>query len=109
MEKGGGEVQNRMECPHITMKKPKKSGSDYYNYKGFFSLVLLALVKTEYRFFWVNVGSSGSSSDAQIFNKSDLREKIVDGTLGLPAPEPLGEGGPNLHYFFLGDDSFALL
>ena len=32
---------------HITMKKPKKSGSDYYNYKGFLSLVLLVLVETE--------------------------------------------------------------
>ena len=53
---------------HVTMKKPKKSGSDYYNYKGFFSLVLLALVNTEYRIFWIDVGSSGSSSDAQIFN-----------------------------------------
>ena len=70
------------------MKKPKKSGSDYNNYKGFFFLVLLALDDAEYRFLWVNVGSSGSSSDAQIFNRSDLREKIEDGTLRLP--EPLG-------------------
>ena len=28
---------------HITMKKPKKTGSDYYNYKGFCSLVLLVV------------------------------------------------------------------
>ena len=94
---------------HITMKKRKKSGSDYYNYKGFFSLVLLALVNSEYRFLCVNAGSNGSSSDAQIFNRSDLREKIEDGTLGLPPPEPLGEGGPNLHYFLLGDNAFALM
>ena len=40
---------------------------------------------------------------------SDLREKIEDGTLGLPPPEPLGEGGPNLHCFFLRDKTFALM
>ena len=94
---------------HIAMKKSKKSSSDCYNYKGFFSLVLLALVDTDYRFLWVNVGSSGSSSDAQIFNRSNFRENIEDGSLELPAPEPLGEGGPDLHYFLLGDDAFALM
>ena len=40
---------------------------------------------------------------------SDLSEKIEDGTLGLPPMEPLGMGGPNLHYFLLGDDAFALI
>ena len=92
---------------HIAMKKPKKSGSDYYNYKGIFSLVLLALVNAEYRFPGIDCGSSGSCSDAQIFSRSSLREKIKDGSLGLLAPEPLGEGGPDLHYFLLGDDVFA--
>ena len=87
----------------------KKLRTDYYNYKGFFSLVLLALVGAEYRLLWIHCGSSGSSSDAQIFNRGNLREKIEDGTLGLPAPEPLGEGGPDLHCFFLGDDTFALM
>ena len=43
----------------------------------------------------------------QIFNRSHLGEKI-DGSLGLPAPEPLGEGGLDLHYFLLGDDAFCL-
>ena len=59
-----------LDGKHIAMKKPKTSGSEYFNYKGCFSLVLLALVNTEYKFLWVNVGSSGPSSDAQIFNHS---------------------------------------
>ena len=33
----------------------------------------------------------------------------MDGTLGLLAPEPLGEGGLDLHYFLLGDDAFVLM
>ena len=75
---------------HIAIKKPKKSGSEYFNYKGYFSL---ALVDADYKFLWVNVGASGSSSDAQIFNLSKLQRRIENGTLELPPPEPLGPGG----------------
>ena len=59
-------------------------------------------------FWWIDCGSSGSCSDAQIFNRGDLRARIKDGSLGLPPPEPLGEGWQDLH-FLLVDDAFALL
>ena len=98
-----------LDGKHITIKKPKKSGSEYFNYKGYFSLVLLALVDADYKFLWVNAGSSGSSSDAQIFNHSKLKRRIENGTLGLPPPEPLGPGRPDLHYFLLGDNAFVLM
>ena len=55
------------------------------------------------------MGASGSSSDAQIFNRSKLKRRIENGRLGLPPPEPLGPGGPDLHYFLLGDDAFVLM
>ena len=94
-----------LDGKHIATKKPKKTGSDYYNYKGFFPLVLLALVDAEYRFLWIDCGSSGSCSDAQIINRSDLREKNQDGSSDLPPPEPMGERGPDLHYFLLGNNA----
>ena len=53
--------------------------------------------------------ASGSSSDAQIFNRSKLKRRIENGSLGLPPPEPLGAGGPDLHYFLLEDDAFVLM
>ena len=79
---------------HISMKKPKKSSSEYYNYKGFFSLMLIALIDTDYKFLWVDVGSSGSSSDGEIFNHSNLKKRIENGILALLAPETLGESMP---------------
>ena len=77
---------------HIAVKKPKKSGSEYFNYRGY-AVARLALVDADYKFLWVNVGASGSSSNAQIFIHSKLKRRIENGTLGLPPPEPLGPGG----------------
>ena len=98
-----------LDGKHIAIKKPKKSGSEYFNCEGYFSLVLLALVDADYKFLWVNVGSSGSSSDAQIFNRSKLKRRIENGTLGIPPPESLAPGGPDLHYFLLRDDAFVVM
>ena len=101
-----------MNCPnavsaldgkHIATKKPKRSGSEYFNCKGYFSLVLLALVDADYKFLWVNAGGSGSSSDAQIFNRRKLK-RIENGTLGLLPPEPLGLGGARSTLLPAGDD-----
>ena len=81
-----------LDRKHIAIRKLKKSGSEYFNYKGYLSLVFLALVDGDYRFLWVNVGASGSSSDAQVFNCSKMRRRIENRRLGLPPPEPLGPG-----------------
>ena len=54
-------------------------------------------------------GPVGSSSDGQIFNRRKMKRRIENETLGLPPPEPLGPGGPDLHYILLGDDAFALM
>lgn len=93
---------------HIRITCPANEGSTYFNYKGFYSIVLMALVDGDYKFLWVNVGTQGSASDAQIFNDCELKEALEDGSIGLPAPEPLPRDDRNMPYFIVGDDAFAL-
>ncbi|KAL3192606.1 hypothetical protein MRX96_058828 [Rhipicephalus microplus] len=45
---------------HFPVSPPKKYASDYYNYKGWYSMILLALVDHRYRFRYTNVGSPGA-------------------------------------------------
>ena len=73
---------------HIACKCPAKSGSQYYNYKGFYSVVLMALVDADYKFIWADVGSMGAASDLQVYNNSELKELAEGGVLGLPLPDP---------------------
>ena len=69
---------------------------------------MLALVDGQYKFRWVDVGTAGSCSDAQIFNTCHLKRKIDDGSIGFPDPAPITQGGRDVPYFILADDAFAL-
>ena len=91
---------------HMALKKPKNSGALYHNYKGFFFIVILALVDGQYKFRWVDAGTAGSCSDAQIFNACQLKRRIEDGRIGFPDPAPITQG--DVTYFLLADDAFAL-
>ena len=97
-----------LDGKHVALKKPKNSGALYHHYKGFFSVVMLALVDGQYKSRWVDVGTAGSSSDAEIFNTCHLKRTIDDGSIGFPDPAPITQGGRDVPYFILADDAFAL-
>ena len=93
---------------HIALRKPNSSGSLYYNYKNFFSIVLLAVVDADYKFLWADVGGVGHQSDAQIYNGSNFKDCLDQGLLNFPAPSPLPNDNEDMPYFLVGDDAFAL-
>ena len=69
---------------------------------------MLALVDGQYKFRWVDVGTAGSCSDAQIFNTCHLKRKTDDGRISFSDPAPITQGGRDVPYFILPDDAFAL-
>ena len=44
---------------HCRVKKPPNSGSLFFNYKKFFSIVLMASCDSKKRFIWANIGDYG--------------------------------------------------
>lgn len=102
-------VIGAIDGKHIAMRAPANSGSDYYNYKDYFSVILLAVVTYDYKFLWVDVSGKGSSSDAHIYNQSALKEALEKNDLvGFPHPDPLPGDTEDVPYFLVGDDAFAL-
>jgi len=94
---------------HVSIQCPLKSGSLYYNYKGYFSIVLLAVCDAHYTFTFTDIGGYGSTNDSSIFNNTDIFRAAEFGALDFPDVEQL-DGFTNdlIPYFFVGDEAFAL-
>ena len=99
-----------LDGKHVVIQAPKKSGTVYYNYKGTFSIVLLAAVDAHYRFIYVDVGSAGKNSDGGIFQKSSFNRALQEGKLGIPPPTPIAgcEDLGDLNFVFVADEAFPL-
>lgn len=93
---------------HIILKCPPKSGSDYFNYKKHFSIVLMAVVNSKYKFIFADIGAQGRISDGGIFRNTLLWNMISHNTLNLPPSHPLPGSNIDMPYVFLGDGAFAL-
>jgi hypothetical protein len=72
------------------------SGSEYYNYKQDFSIVLLAMVDDKYCFRSVDIGAPGRHSDGDIFNQCSLKKKIDSNGLNIPED-----------FVMIGDSNFS--
>jgi hypothetical protein len=95
---------------HVAVTCPWNTGSVYRNYKGFFSIVLMALVDADYKFLWIDVGSDGSSNDASIYNGSELKEGLEspNNIFNLPEEKSLPGYDVPIPYYIVGDNAFGI-
>ena len=96
---------NRWEARAVMEASPR-SGSDYFNYKKTFSLVLMPVCNADYVFTLVDIGDSGVLSDCEDFAISDLGFSIKNDLLNVPPPRNLPGSEKKLPYVFVGDDAF---
>ncbi|XP_064473247.1 uncharacterized protein LOC135387941 [Ornithodoros turicata] len=98
-----------LDGKHVAITKPAKSGSLYFNYKKFFSIVLFALADAQYKFLYIDVGAEGSSSDGGIWMTTPLASAIRQEKAHLPAGVPLpGQRELHMPAVIIADDAFPL-
>ncbi|XP_011696247.1 PREDICTED: uncharacterized protein LOC105454954 [Wasmannia auropunctata] len=62
---------------HMRIQAPPNSGSNFYNYKQFFSMVLLATCDATYKFTWIDIGQYGSISDGGTWANTDFANDMA--------------------------------
>ncbi|XP_068200473.1 putative nuclease HARBI1 [Palaemon carinicauda] len=85
---------------HIAIKNSRNAGSYYYNYKGFHSIVLMAVADATYKFLYVDIGAEGGASDGGTWSNCSLHDAVEDNRAGLPQPELLPNDDHPVPYHF---------
>ena len=102
-------VIGALDCKHIRVRSPDNTGSLYYNYKGFFSMVFLAVCDANYCFTMFDMGQYGSNNDSGVLNSSEMGKKLEQCALNIPCATTLnGCLYDPLPYFLIVDEIFPL-
>lgn len=96
-----------LDGSHIPISAPVEHHTDYYNRKGFYSIVLQGLVDHRYCFIDVYTGWPGSVHDARVFSQSSLFNKGKKGTLFPNWIDKIGDA--DVPIVILGDSAYPLL
>ncbi|XP_036344345.1 protein ALP1-like [Rhagoletis pomonella] len=93
---------------HINIFCPNNIGSLFYNYKGNYSIVLLAACDANYTFTAVDIGAYGSQIDGGVMWNSSFGQRLYTGQLNLPKEEVLPGTSNSFPHYFVGDSAFPL-
>ncbi|XP_050301061.1 uncharacterized protein LOC126739422 [Anthonomus grandis grandis] len=95
---------------HIRIMSPEHSGSAFFNYKKYFSLVLMAISDANYCFTVIDVGAYGQESDCNVSRQSTVGRKLYNSELIIPSPSVLADNSDQriYPYVLVGDEAFAL-
>ncbi|XP_040209420.1 protein ALP1-like [Rana temporaria] len=98
-----------LDGKHVRIRKPSASGSLFYNYKKYFSIILMAICDASYKFLAVDIGAYGQNNDSRVFKESNLGKALYAGTFQIPGPKPLpGIDGPALPHVIVADEAFQM-
>jgi hypothetical protein len=96
---------------HIRVKCFRNTGSRNINYKGYSSIVLMAVTNAIGLFTVIDVGDLGRNCDGAVIRHLSLGQLLRQGKLNVPTPTTLPEETIDepFPYYLVGDEAFPLL
>ncbi|XP_064642854.1 uncharacterized protein LOC135497078 [Lineus longissimus] len=98
-----------LDGKHIAIVNPSNTGSMFYNYKGFPSIVLMALSDADSCFILVDCGQYGRVCDAGVFQNSVISELLERQQLNIPKGYfKVNTSNEKIPFMIVGDEAFPL-
>lgn len=107
-ERGFPNCIGALDVKHFRIKRPPHSGSKFYNFKKFYSVVLQAVVGADYKFIFIEVGGIGKQHDSFTFQNSALYKALTSNMLQIPQPIKLPGSNITVPYVLLADGAYPL-
>lgn len=93
---------------HVRIIYPPHSGTMFYNYKKFYSIVLQAVCDANYRFIIIDVGAFGKQSDGGTFTSSEMYNLLESNQLNIPEDDFLPGTDIKMPFVFLADEAYPI-
>jgi len=97
-----------IEGKHVRIRCAQSSGSQFYNYKSYFSVHLQTIVNAEYKFMTVDIGAYGRQSDSGVFTEFSVFRHLEAGSFNLPPPRQILRTNITLPFVLVGDQGYPL-
>lgn len=90
--------------------RPCITGARYFNYKKTYSINLMAVVDSHYRFLYCNIGAQGSANDASVFNATKFKKMLASARnpMKIPGDQVIPGTTISIPYMLVGDEAFPM-
>ena len=88
------------------IQQPPKTGSLHWNYKKTFSISLMALVDSRYKFIIIDVGACGSEGDSNTFCNSAFGQQFMEDKIPFPYSKTLPNTSIRAPFIIIEDKAF---
>lgn len=94
---------------HIRIQNFPHAGSMNYNYKHYYSIVLLAIADADYNFLFVDIGAYGKDCNSSVLQNTEFWRRLINNELDIPEARAITpKMGLKVPYVFLGDNAFSI-
>lgn len=93
---------------HVRIVPPPGSVATFYNYKKFYSIVLMACANANYEIIWCEAGVNGRKSDGGVITETRFHEKLNNHELNIPNKMKPQNCTKDLPFVFVADEAFKL-